>query len=56
MEYVQHLMITFQAMVDTIEGKEKKTRNIMKKIERATNKVANTPPGRRKDTWIGKLE
>ena len=43
-------------MVDTTEGKKKERGNIMKEIERATKKVANTPPGRRRDTWIGKLE
>ena len=43
-------------MVDTIKGKKKETRNMMKEIERATKKVANTLSGRRRDTWIGKLE
>ena len=28
----------------------------MKEIERATDKVKTTPPGRRQETWIGKLE
>ena len=43
-------------MVDMIEGKKKKTRNIMNKIERATNKMTNTLPDTRGATWIGKLE
>ena len=55
-EYREHLTITFQAMVDTIEGKKREMRNTTKEIERATNKATNIPPGRRRDTWIGYME
>ena len=47
MEYEKFLTQEFQGMVDTIEGKKKEIKNIMKDIERATNKVKTTPPRRR---------
>ena len=56
MEYGEFLTHEFQGMVDTIEGKKKEVNNIMKEIERATEKVKTTPPGKRQATWIWKLE
>ena len=44
-EYGEFLTQEFQGMVDTIEGKKKEIMNIMKDIERATEKVKSTPPG-----------
>ena len=40
LEYVEHLTIIFQAIVDTLEGKQKETRNTTKEIERATTLLA----------------
>jgi hypothetical protein len=54
LEYGKYLAIKFQVMVHTIEGRKQETRNFMKETERTTDKVANTPPGGRRDTWIGK--
>ena len=56
LEYGKYLAIKFQVMVHTIEGRKQETRNFMKETESTTDKVANTPPGGRRDTWIGKLE
>ena len=55
-EYGEFLTQEFQGMVDTIEGKKKEIKNIMKGIERATEKVKSTPPGKRQATWIAKPE